>query len=104
MEPRVVDRPDASRYEILAGADDTGTAGFAAYTLAEGEIAFTHTETAPAFAGQGLGGLLARGALDDARARGLDVLPYCPFIRGWIAKHPEYVDLVPEGRRARFDL
>lgn len=63
-----------------------------------------HTEIDSRFAGRGLGGVLAREALDDARARGLSVLPYCPFIRGWIAKHPQYADLVPEGHRARFGL
>ncbi|MET7543649.1 GNAT family N-acetyltransferase [Streptomyces sp. NPDC005507] len=97
MEPQVTDRPEKSRYEILAGDDGTETAGFAEYHLSEGEIAFIH-------AGRGLGGLLARGALGDARARGLRVLPYCPFIRGWIRKHPEYADLVPETRRPRFGL
>ncbi|MFF7779015.1 GNAT family N-acetyltransferase [Streptomyces tanashiensis] len=104
MEPQVVDRPDTSRYEVLAGDDGTETAGFAEYHLSEDEIAFIHTETEPRFAGRGLGSLLARGALDDARARGLRVLPYCPFIREWIRKHPEYADLVPETRRARFGL
>ncbi|MFI0986783.1 GNAT family N-acetyltransferase [Streptomyces exfoliatus] len=104
MEPQVKDQPQKSRYEILAGDDGTETAGFAEYHLSEGEIAFIHTEIDSRFAGQGLGGLLARGALDDARARGLHVLPYCPFIRGWIGKHPEYTDLVPEARRARFGL
>ncbi|EFL13705.1 GNAT family N-acetyltransferase [Streptomyces sp. C] len=104
MEPQVTDRPQKSRYEILAGDDGTETAGFAEYHFSEGEIAFIHTEIDSRFAGQGLGGLLARGALDDARARGLRVLPYCPFIRGWIGKHPEYTDLVPEARRARFGL
>ncbi|GGR52497.1 GNAT family N-acetyltransferase [Streptomyces roseolus] len=104
MEPRVTDRPERSRYEILAGDAGTETAGFAEYHLSDGEIAFIHTEIDPRFGGRGLGGLLARGALDDARARGLRVLPYCPFIRGWIGKHPGYADLVPEGRRARFGL
>ncbi|MGW2483917.1 GNAT family N-acetyltransferase [Streptomyces sp. NPDC001571] len=104
MEPRVEDRPEMSRYEIFAGADIIETAGFTEYFLSEGEIAFLHTETAPRFAGQGLGGLLARSVLDDVRARGLHVLPYCPFIQGWIRKHPEYADLVPEGHRARFGL
>lgn len=104
MEPKVTDRPEKSRYEILAGDGGTETAGFAEYHLSEGEIAFIHTEIDGRFAGQGLGGVLARGALDDARARGLRVLPYCPFIRGWIGKHPEYADLVPESRRARFGL
>lgn len=104
MEPQVRDRPEKSRYEVLAGDDGTETAGFAEYFLSEGEIAFIHTEIDPGFAGRGLGGLLARGALGDARARGLRVLPYCPFIRGWIRKHPEYADLVPEARRASFGL
>ncbi|MFD0366629.1 GNAT family N-acetyltransferase [Streptomyces sp. NPDC127114] len=113
-QAQVIDRPEKSRYEILAHAhagvgadahdDGTETAGFAEYHLSEGEIAFIHTEIDPRFGGRGLGGLLARGALDDARARGLRVLPYCPFIRGWIGKHPEYADLVPEARRARLGL
>ncbi|MEU6018055.1 GNAT family N-acetyltransferase [Streptomyces sp. NPDC047515] len=103
MEPQVVNRPERSRYEVLVG-DDGETAGFAEYFLSEGEIAFIHTETDPRFAGRGLGGLLAQGALDDARARGLHVMPYCPFIQGWIRKHPEYADLVPETCRPRFGL
>ncbi|MBQ1115990.1 GNAT family N-acetyltransferase [Streptomyces sp. C3-3] len=104
MEPQVVDHLEKSRYEIFAGDDGTEIAGFAEYRLSEGALAFIHTETEPRFAGRGLGGLLARGALDDARARGLHVLPYCPFIRGWIGKHPEYADLVPDARRAHFGL
>ncbi|GJF06441.1 hypothetical protein PSD17_53880 [Pseudonocardia sp. D17] len=51
---------------------------------------FTHTEVDDRFGGRGLGGVLARGALDAARARGLRVRPDCPFIRSWIEKHPEY--------------
>ncbi|MGW7413451.1 GNAT family N-acetyltransferase [Streptomyces sp. NPDC054863] len=104
MEPQVKDRPQKSRYEILVGDDPAETAGFVEYHLSEGEIAFLHTETDSRFAGRGLAGLLARGALDDARARGLRVLPYCPFVRGGIGKHPEYTDLVPEAKRARFGL
>ncbi|MEE1752011.1 GNAT family N-acetyltransferase [Streptomyces sp. SP18CS02] len=104
MEAQVTDRPEKSRYEILAGEGGTETAGFAEYFLSDGEVAFIHTEIDPRFTGQGLGGLLARGALDDARTRRLDVLPYCPFIRAWIHKHPEYTGLVPEARRARFGL
>ncbi len=38
------------------------------------------------------------------RDRGLAVLPDCPFVRGWIAKHPDYADLVPADRRADYDL
>ncbi|MCD2190472.1 GNAT family N-acetyltransferase [Actinomycetospora soli] len=103
----VTDVPERHRYEIRVG---DVTAGFAEYALrtdphGDGEtIAFVHTEVDDAFAGQGLAGRLARAALDDARARHLAVLPFCPFIRGWITKHPDYLDLVPVGRREQFDL
>lgn len=101
MEPRVVDAPERSRFEILA---DDKLAGFAEYVRADGEIAFTHTEIDRAFEGRGLGGQLARAALDTARAQNLAVLPYCPFIKGWIVRHPEYADLVPRDRRVEFGL
>jgi uncharacterized protein len=101
MEPRVVDDPERSRFEIFL---DERLAGFAEYRRAEGEIAFTHTEIDPAFEGHGLGGKLARAALDAARGEKLAVLPYCPFINGWIEKHPDYLDLVPEDKRAQFKL
>ena len=54
--------------------------------------------------GEGLGGQLVRAALDSARAEGLSVLPFCPFVRGYIEGHPEYVDLVPADQRKEFGL
>ncbi|MED7955095.1 MULTISPECIES: GNAT family N-acetyltransferase [unclassified Streptomyces] len=97
----VADNPEKSRYEITA---DGELAGFAEYHRYEGEIAFIHTEIDERFGGRGLAGALARAALDDARARELAVLPYCPFIRGWLGKHPEYTDLVPSAQHERFGL
>ncbi|WP_026414706.1 GNAT family N-acetyltransferase [Actinomadura oligospora] len=93
MNKIVKDAPDQSRYEITV---DGELAGFAEYELrAKGRIVvFTHTETLPGFEGQGVGGALARGALDDVRAGGRTLIPLCPFIKGWIEKHPDYQDLV----------
>jgi len=91
MELTVVDVAEAGRYEARFGDE---VAGFAEYTLDGERIVFTHTQVDPAYEGKGVGGNLARGALDDARARGLVVVPRCPFIRGWIARHPAYADLV----------
>lgn len=91
MTTDVVDVPDQRRYEIRA---DGEVAGFAEYILTEDLITFTHTEIDPAHEGRGLGGALVRGALDDVRSRGLDVLPLCPFVKGWIQRHPDYTDLV----------
>jgi hypothetical protein len=63
-----------------------------------------HTETLSGHEGRGLGSELVRGALDDARRRGWQVRPFCPFVRSYIAKRPEYRDLVPAHERARFQL
>ena len=101
MTTTVADAPDASRYEIHV---DGELAGFAEYRLEDGLIAFTHTEVADAFEGRGLAGELVTYALGDARTRGLAVHPFCPYVRSFIAKHPEHLDLVPEAERAHFDL
>lgn len=87
----VVDRPERSRYEI---AVDGEPAGWARYRPHGDRLVFDRTEILPEFAGQHLGSQLAAGALDDVRARGLLVVPECPFIRKWIGKHPQYQDLV----------
>jgi predicted GNAT family acetyltransferase len=87
---RVTDNPAEQRYEAWAGDE---LAGFAAYQKADRLVVFTHTEVEPAFEGKGVGSTLVREALDDVRRLGLPVLPICPFVQGWIAKHPDYHDL-----------
>ena len=91
MEPTVRDNPEAERYEIR---DGDRVLGVAAYHRRGDTIVFTHTEVDPDEGRSGLGSTLVRAALDDARARGLTVTPLCPFVRGWIERHPEYADLV----------
>jgi uncharacterized protein len=97
----VVDVPERSRVEIRVGDE---AAGFTEYRRTPGRIAFIHTSIDPRFEGQGLGSKLVRTALSNARAEGLAVLPFCPFVRSHIADHPEYLDLVPEDMRAKFEL
>jgi len=99
----ITDNVDKHRFEITA---DGQLAGFAEYRdRGSSTRAFTHTEIKPEFEGRGLASELIKAVLADARANGLHVLPYCPFVRAYIAKHrDEYVDLVPEDRRAEFDL
>jgi uncharacterized protein len=95
----VRDNPGVGRYEVRA---DDALAGSTRYTLAADRITFVHTSIRPEHAGAGLGSALARGALDDARARGLAVAPVCPFIAGFISRHAdEYLGLVVPEMRAR---
>ena len=98
---RVRDAPERSRFEALV---DGEIAGFTEYRRRPGLIVFVHTVIDPRFEGHGLGSRLVRTALSDARADGLSVLPFCPFVRAYIAGHTEYVDLVPKDMRAKFEL
>jgi len=101
MSERFADNPARRRYELH---EDGKLAGFAQYRRSADTIMFTHTETDPAFRGAGVAGRLVAAALADARKQGLDVLPLCPYVREWLASHPEYTDLVPEPQRATFGL
>ncbi len=84
--------PQKGRYEAHI---DGELAGFAQYQLTDRLVVFTHTEVEDRFEGRGVASALARFALDDVRADGSRmVLPLCPFIKGWIEKHPDYQDLV----------
>src|SRR4051812_19324387 len=93
-EITVSDNPAESRFEIYCDAELAGFAEYDGSHLDDGRIVFTHTEVDPRFEGHGVGGRLVRFALDDARARGLAVVPSCPFVRRYIREHPAYKDLV----------
>ena len=87
-----------SRYAAYV---DGVLAGGAYYELDDHRIVFTHTEVDDAFEGKGVGSALARGALDDVREHSSRrVVPRCPFIKGWIERHPDYDDLVHAERRS----
>jgi hypothetical protein len=87
-EVEIRDCPDDGRYELLV---DGELAGFAQYRDRAGRRIFVHTEVDRRFAGRGLGTRLASGVLDDVRARGMRFIPRCPFIRGFVERHPEYL-------------
>ena len=91
-EITVEDVPVEHRY-VARDADGT-VVGKAEYQLARDLVVFTHTEVDPSMEGRGVGSLLARGALDGARASGVKVLLLCPFIKAYVGRHREYVDLV----------
>ena len=97
----VADAPERNRF--IATVDGEG-AGFIVYRLRPGLIALVHTEVEERFEGRGVGGRLARFALEQARTKGLAVLPFCPFVNDWMKRHPEYSDLVPPAYRANFGL
>lgn len=97
----LADNAAGERYEIRV---DDEPAGFLQYRLRPGSIELEHTEIDEEFEGRGLGSRLISFALDDARDRGLTVLPFCPFVNDYIRRHRQYVALVPSDRRQDFEL
>jgi predicted GNAT family acetyltransferase len=64
------------------------------YKMSDSVITFIHTEVPPELGGKGIGSRLIRGALDQARADGLKVIPQCPFVKAFIEKNAAYQDLL----------
>lgn len=88
--PVVRDNPAGSRYEL----EVEGHVAFIQYALTGGVMTLIHTEVPPELGGRGVGTMLARGALDDVRRQGLKVVVRCSFIRAFMAKRPEFNDLL----------
>ena len=86
----VRNNPARNRYEL----EVDGHEAVAVYTLAPGVITFVHTEVPAELGGRGVGSMLVRGALEDVRRQGLKVKVRCSFVRGFMAKHPEFNDLL----------
>ena len=101
MEISVVDNRQAGRFELHV---DGEVAGSLAYERAGDVVSFLELTTDLRRAGQGLGLVLVRRALDLAGAQGWSVLPVCPFVRDFIHRHPVYLDLVPAEQREPFGL
>jgi len=90
MPADIRDNTALSRFELDAG----GVMAFMNYRLRDGVITLDHTETPPQGRGRGIASQLTAGVLEIARARGLKVVPRCPFVRAYVAKHPEFGDLL----------
>lgn len=89
----VRNNPDRLRYELH---DDDVVAGFIDYRIRNGQYWLVHTEISTGHAGTGAGSFLVRSTLDQLRERGVQVVPTCPFVGGWIRRHPEYQDIVDQ--------
>ena len=91
MATTVSENPARHRYEISI---DGTVVGFTMLTL-DGDVAIMpRTSIDAEYKEQGLVTTLIRAALDDARARGLQVVPRCPFVRAFIDEHPDYQALL----------
>ena len=90
MSNNVRDNTALHRFEL----DTDGHIAFSEYQRGGGVLTIMHTEVPKELGGRGIGSTLIKGVLDIARAQDLKVKPLCPFAKGYIDRHSEYVDLL----------
>jgi len=93
MDTAVTHEPDFHRFAVHLD----GATALLTYKQQAGTITLVHTEVPPAMEGKGIGGQLAKTALNYARENHLKVVPRCPFVASYVQRHPEYQDLVAAG-------
>jgi predicted GNAT family acetyltransferase len=91
MEPLTIFN-NGERQQFQAKTD--GEIASLEYRLSEGKIVLMHTEVPESLGGRGIGSALVQYALDYARANGLPVKVYCPFVADYLKRHPEQKDIV----------
>lgn len=99
-DPDIRDNAEAHRYEL----EVEGQTAVVVYNPVAGGLLVTETLVPEALEGRGIASRLARHVLGDIRARGLVILPTCPFFAGYLKKHPEHADIVHPGYRSALGL
>ncbi|MBS1840033.1 MAG: N-acetyltransferase [Acidobacteria bacterium] len=84
----------ARRFE----ADLQGSLAVLEYMLVPGRMLIQHTEVPQELEGRGIAAKMTRVALEYARSQKLEVVPACSYTASFMAKHPEYNDLLPPPR------
>ncbi|HRH88475.1 MAG TPA: GNAT family N-acetyltransferase [Rubrivivax sp.] len=85
------------RHDSAASRFATDTAGGTAecvYRLGGGVMNIVHTEVPTASQGHGVAAALVQASLAFARAQGLKVRPSCSYVRSYMRRHPDTLDLL----------
>ena len=86
----VVRNEAANRFEAIVD----GMPCVLEYELYGDVLAIDHVLVPDAVGGRGIAGELTRTALETARREHWRVVPNCPYVATYIARHPQYADLV----------
>lgn len=91
---KLIDNEERHQYEFHV---DQYTPKIEYIKSTNGEIYLTHTEVPTQLGGKGIGSQLVEKALKDIEKQGLRLVPLCPFVAGYIHKHPEWKRIVMKG-------
>jgi predicted GNAT family acetyltransferase len=97
MDTQVKENVQQHRFELPIVH---GALAAAYYRVENGQVVLIHTEVPAQYSGQGIASRLAQGTFELLRRTGRKAIPKCPFMSGFVAKHPEYTDVVAGWSRA----
>lgn len=90
-EVRVVFEPDAQRSAAYVGEELVGECEL---SVSETLWIIAHTGVRPAFEGRGIARRLVDKVVDEARAKGVRILPLCPYAKRVMERGDEYRDVL----------
>lgn len=99
-DPDIRDNAEARRYELTV----EGQTAVVIYNPVAGGLLITETIVPIPLEGRGIASRMARHVLADIKARGLVILPTCPFFAGYLQKHPEWAEIVHPSYRTALGL
>lgn len=81
---------DQHRFELLVDGQICG----ATYRMKGSVMQVLHTGVPAALEGRGLAGVVVQAVLDHARMQGWRVEPVCSYVRAYMRRHPDNLDLL----------
>lgn len=83
--------PERQRFSLDDNCKRIGAAHYRDYDGTDGvERIFFHTTVDEEYGGQGLASVMVKFALDNTISSGAKIVAVCPYVKGYVAKHPEY--------------
>jgi uncharacterized protein len=89
-KPRILEKVTLGRFEI----ERDGEIAYLEYSMAGNILTLIHTEVPAKLRGLGLASSLAETGFRWARENKFKVDVVCPLATEYLAKHPEYADLI----------
>ncbi len=91
---KTINNEEKNRFELIV----EGHLGRIEYIINKtGLIFLTHTEVARKLEGKGVASKMVKEALQYIQEHDLKLAPLCPYVAGYLKKHPEYQSLLAEG-------
>ncbi len=97
----VINNTDASRFELVI---DGYTAFIDYINKKDNVVALIHTESPAELAGRGAATALIEKTLHYFEENNLVLIPLCPLVFAFIKKNKEWVRIVQEGYKTKFDV